>query len=393
MKIKEMLFNIAGIVAGISLFIAAPSYGANIVVGGDSATIGKIIVVSPQSTDTPSINGVSLINALNSIADASETNPYLLKLGPGIYDIQINSIQMKPFVDLEGSGEKVTTITGAITSGSAVPSAGTVIGSDHAELRFLTVENTGTGIENIAILNLSSSPSISHVTANSIGTGGLSCYNYAVYNYTSSPKMTNITATASGTFKIHTIHNESSSPTMANIEAIAKGVQGSDNWAVYNNISSPVMSNVTASAIGSGGGGYNYGIYNANSSPSMMNIVATASGAGTYSNTGIYNDFSSPRMLNIVATASGASINSGIHNSWSSPTITNVTATGSGGVGTGIFNLDSGTIKINHSVIMGTTNTINNGSGVTTFVGNSQLDGGIVDNAGALTCVGSYNAT
>jgi hypothetical protein len=46
-------------------------------------------------------------------------------------------------------------------------------------------------------------------------------------------------------------------------------------------------------------------------------------------------------------------------------------------------------IKINHSVIKGATNTIYNGSGVTTLVGNTQLDGGAV--SGTLTCVGAFD--
>jgi len=42
-------------------------------------------------------------------------------------------------------------------------------------------------------------------------------------------------------------------------------------------------------------------------------------------------------------------------------------------------------------VIKGTTNTIKNGVGVTTRVGNTQLDGGNVSNLGTLTCVGAYD--
>ncbi len=37
--------------------------------------------------------------------------------------------------------------------------------------------------------------------------------------------------------------------------------------------------------------------------------------------------------------------------------------------------------------------TINNGANVTTYVGNSKLEGNAVQNAGTIKCVGSYNAT
>jgi hypothetical protein len=57
----------------------------------------------------------------------------------------------------------------------------------------------------------------------------------------------------------------------------------------------------------------------------------------------------------------------------------------------GVYSSTSGTVKINHSVIKGTTNSIYNNSGVTTQVGNTQLDGVAVFNLGTLTCVGAYN--
>ncbi len=73
--------------------------------------------------------------------------------------------------------------------------------------------------------------------------------------------------------------------------------------------------------------------------------------------------------------------------------MTNVTVSTSGGITNGgVYSYSAGTvIKNNHSVISGTTNTLYDGSGVATRVGNTQLDGGAVDNVGTLTCVGVYN--
>jgi len=72
--------------------------------------------------------------------------------------------------------------------------------------------------------------------------------------------------------------------------------------------------------------------------------------------------------------------------------MTNVTATASGSsLNFGVLNFNSGTVKINHSVIKGSTDTINNNSGVITSVGNTQLDGGTVYNLGTLTCAGVYD--
>ena len=57
---------------------------------------------------------------------------------------------MKPYVDIEGSGELTTKIT---FTGSASSTTGTLVGANNAELRFLTVENTGGDAYAIAIYN------------------------------------------------------------------------------------------------------------------------------------------------------------------------------------------------------------------------------------------------
>ena len=54
------------------------------------------------------------VAAVNSITDASATNPYLVVIGPGVYTVT-SPVVMKPYVDIAGSGENVTKITGAIS--------------------------------------------------------------------------------------------------------------------------------------------------------------------------------------------------------------------------------------------------------------------------------------
>lgn len=100
----------------------------------------NVIIVAPSGGDY-----TSPVDAMNSITGASATNTYLVKIMPGVYDIGANSVQMKPYVDIEGSGELTTKITGTVSSTIPPPTAGVVNGSDDAEIRFLTVENTGTG--------------------------------------------------------------------------------------------------------------------------------------------------------------------------------------------------------------------------------------------------------
>ena len=92
-----------------------------------SNAYARTVIVSPVGT--PLENGAALLTALKGIADATVGNPYLLKIEPGRYALGSQPLAMKPWVDVEGSGELVTTIT---APGSSSYETGTVVGSDNA---------------------------------------------------------------------------------------------------------------------------------------------------------------------------------------------------------------------------------------------------------------------
>jgi hypothetical protein len=295
------------------------------------------------------------------------TTPCLLKIMPGDYDIWPDSLQMKEYVDIEGSGENTTKIISALSASSFPPDVATLRGADNAELRFVTVENTGTAIPasyTAAILNSVASPSLLHVTATA-STAAVSARSYGVYNDHSSPTITNVTANGSG---------------------------GDNclNYGMYNYYSSPTMTNVTANgSVGSG----SWGVYSFYSSFLMTNVMATGSGAK--SNYGIRNSsYSFITMTNVTATASGgSSANAGFYNSTMSSTImTNVTVTASGDPSHGLWS-DSGSVEINHSVIKGETQTVVSSSTSTMRIGNSKLEGGPVyaGDPDKLKCAGVYD--
>jgi hypothetical protein len=400
----------------------------------------RTLVVSPIGTAVE--NADALLAALNGITDASATNPYLLKIEPGIYDVGTSPVQMKQFVDIEGSGETATRITG---SGSSSSLTGTLKGANNAELRFLTVENTGGDAYATAIRNGLTSPRITHVTARASGTTGsvtalwnesssaimidvtLSAsggtHTRGVNNTTSSTlTMTNVTATASGASGTNTgIMNNSSSPIMKNVTATAQG--GTDSYGVRNySSSSPTMTNVIASAsdasnhnygvynsvtgtgftmmnvtaTASGGSGDNFGVFNSSDAEfTMKNVIATATGAPNQ-NCGVLNSGSSSIMNEVIATAQGGTIAVGITNTCSTSTILNCTAVARDGTQNyGVYNQscgDSYTVKINNSRIVGSTSTIRNHTGFATYVGASQLNGGDVTlNGGTFTCISVYD--
>lgn len=351
---------------------------------GVQKKISKVAVVAQSGGDYS--DPIIAMSALSTwCGTPSPTNPCLLKIMPGRYNIGAASLQMQAYIDIEGSGENTTLILGSVEGNFT----GVVTGANNSEIRFLSIQNTGGGEYANAIYNYMSSPKITNVTATASG-GNVTI---GISNFVdSSPSMTNVTSTASGSFSNLGISNKvSSSPIMTNVAATASG--GTSNGGVYNESSSPKMTNVTATA--SGGDTHNFGVYNFNATTIMTNVTATVSG-NNLSNSGVSNNQSTITMNNVISSVSGNSQeNRGIDNYVSTSTMINIIATATGGTKNyGVYNFSydpSAIAKINNSVIKGTTNTIYNGSDATIFVANSQLDGGVAFNAGVITCIGTYN--
>jgi hypothetical protein len=204
-----------------------------------AAAYKRTVVVSPVGTDTQ--NGTALLDAISNITDASASKPYLIHIEPATYDLGNGSLSMKEWVDIEGSGELNTVITSGVSPPGCGEEHGTVNGADNAEMRFLTVRNTGTGECQIAISNNSASPHLTHLTAESTGEGGTD--NIAVLNSNlSSTTMIGVTATASGATRINTgVGNSSSSPTMTDVTATASGSSPTQVYGVINAASSTTI--------------------------------------------------------------------------------------------------------------------------------------------------------
>jgi len=168
------------------------------------------------------------VAAVNSITDATAENQYFVVIGPGEF-ILTETLFMKPFVNIVGSGMIMTRLTGAISSENPDAYSAIVSTTGNAILQDLAIENTGGSYYSIAL------------------------------------------------------HNGEEKPLIKNVFAKASGGVWSSVGVLNDIFSSAIMNGVIA--IGCGNGSENcYGVVNTwFSTPTMINVVATAIG-GKYKN-------------------------------------------------------------------------------------------------------------
>jgi hypothetical protein len=94
----------------------------------------RTIVVSPVIGDAAA-SGNNLRQTFASISDASTTNPYLVMIEPGTFDLGTSPLQLLDSVDVQGAGEDATTIEGTVSASDSF-----VLGLANAELRSLRLE-------------------------------------------------------------------------------------------------------------------------------------------------------------------------------------------------------------------------------------------------------------
>ncbi len=78
--------------------------------------VSNIVTVAKSGGDF-----TDLQEAIDSISDAREDNPYLIVIGPGRYEVE-QTITTKDYVIITGSGRDVTTLVGKLGTSSIEPS-------------------------------------------------------------------------------------------------------------------------------------------------------------------------------------------------------------------------------------------------------------------------------
>jgi len=184
--------------------------------------IGNVATVAPSGGNY-SDPAVAMADFANWCGTPSATNPCLLKIMPGIYDVGSSSVIMRDYVDIEGSGENVTIIIGDIsTTGESYQ--GVLIAASNAEVRFLSIINDATGgVNAVAISSDFQSPRMLHVSATA--SGGSVNVGVLINHRGSDPQitLTHVNASASGGTFNYGVEYIDSTPTLTNITASASG--------------------------------------------------------------------------------------------------------------------------------------------------------------------------
>lgn len=161
------------------------------------AVFARTLVVSPvgDGSDTTA-NGQALLDAIRFLSGVSPApgaaNPWALRLEPGVYDVGVSSVDLLPYVELAGSGQDVTEITGSV-EGNAAGAPGVVNTANNTAVRHVTVTNLGGSISaEVYAINVQGGPvRVSNTTAQAfnalniaVGLRGLTCGDLIVVGVT-----------------------------------------------------------------------------------------------------------------------------------------------------------------------------------------------------------------
>jgi len=151
---------------------AFPCLAIALVLTGIMATVSGIaeadcltVVEVCAIPNDPEASGDLLLERVAAILDASWGKRYLVKVSPGVFSLGTQTLAMKEWVDIEGSGREATVIQGMGTTppkGVGLPDMASnrsdypsvIIGASHAELRDVGITSYGTaGTEyNVAVV-------------------------------------------------------------------------------------------------------------------------------------------------------------------------------------------------------------------------------------------------
>jgi hypothetical protein len=331
-------------------------------------------VRNSDGTPNPTGSGTALLTAVAAIPttgnDApSATNPWLIKLGPGIYDLGAGSLTVPVYTAIEGAGEDVTTI---VATGYASQTAGTIILGEHGQARLLTVKNLGGG-----------------AYANGIAVAG-SATGVRLHRLTVDASQPS-NATTNQTYGVRAGTN--AQLLLSDVTISAHG--GYDNCGFYAAATTQTDSlhDVTVTATNSNSSGVAQGLISAGA-PLLITDSTISASSGTYAiavevDAGVEWTIQSSRIY-----ATSSSYKTGI---WAKANTTHVQDVFVHSEGRGIALTACGvaacSAEITNSRFVALSWAVDNGANFSTLVATSRLAGNTVNSGGTLNCMGNYTTT
>jgi hypothetical protein len=202
----------------------------------------NVRLVQKSNVDTNGRIYGTIQAAINSITNASATNPCTVRIMPGVYT---ESVTMKPFVSLVGSGQESTKIVSA--GGNAVA------GANDAEIRDLTIEGSAGAA---GIYNFDAAPKIRNVTISVSGSSSPGYPSSGIYNYARAPGVQTVV-----------VENVRISITSGAGGAAGVSTIGEWNGSGYNTIPTSVRNSTIAITADEVDGVYAVGVYGNGYSP------------------------------------------------------------------------------------------------------------------------------
>jgi hypothetical protein len=356
-------------------------------------------VVYVRNTGSPILNGIRLLEAYGGITDADSSNPWLVKVEPGTYDLGSTTLTMQPFVSLEGSGIGSTTITR--TGGSGLGSA-TIRLASSTEIRFLTVANSGAaGYYSVAVYG--SNVSTANLTHVALGAGPGSGESHGLYLSGAAVTLESVSLDASGGSVTRGITLRDLSTLIVRQSDLTVHDGTSLNVGLDLHRSAVRLENVNLQVITPpGSASTNVGLRLLNPPGETMGLVEVLKSAVVVSfgedaygldlaNGSLSVASSKVMVVNAVQTHGAVTLNrTGGHVQGS-----NLYGHGtSWGYGVNTTPSESGwSLRIDSSKVYGTTKSIYGSEGYAISVGASQLSGPVDPSTGTVTCVGCYNAS
>ena len=359
--------------------------------GDDLQPLANIVTVALANGDFD--DPVAAVNSIPDIGPEapSATNPYLVVIAPGVYELD-ETLQMRDYVSIAGSGSKATILSGSIGTPADNSTSALVLAAGDARLSDLRIQNQAGGRGEEIAIGLFTDPDATNFLVQDVEifVSGAFDLNIAMSNGFSGVTIRNVSLTAEGEIGSSSeniaMRNSSAPVTVEGLTAVARG--GQEATGILNSFAAIELRNALVrvdSATDS-----NIGIRNEEQfeiDMQDMTINVSSGGQNDALSYGVFNDNSGPRINNTKISVFGTDESYGVFSTDSSePILTEVNINmRSGDPAHGVY-VESGTTRLRRCSMNGDDSSVTALEGATVVISNSMVADGNTGGGGTILC-------